>query len=64
MIERRIQSVDVTALTEYLTVQPVEWLWQEPLPDMDIVSWEILGWHGNIVRRLAQAIGIEELRCC
>lgn len=39
----------------------VEWLWQEPLPDTDVVSWEILG-HGDVVRRLAQTIGVEELR--
>ncbi len=30
-------------------------------PCTDVVSWEILG-HGNVVRRLAQAMGIEELR--
>ncbi len=39
----------------------VAWLWQEPLPDTDVVSWEILG-HGDVVRRLAQTIGVEELR--
>lgn len=39
----------------------VEWLWQKPLPGADMVSWEILG-YDNVVRRLAQAIGVEELR--
>jgi Uma2 family endonuclease len=39
----------------------VAWLWQEPLPDADVASWEIVG-HDNVVRRLAQTIGVEELR--
>jgi len=39
----------------------VEWLWQEPLPDTAMVSWEILG-YGDVVRRLSQLLGVEELR--
>ena len=38
----------------------VEWLWQEPLPDTETTTWEILG-HESVLRRLAQAVGIEEL---
>jgi len=38
----------------------VEWLWREPLPGTEMTTWEILG-HESVVRRLAQAIGIEEL---
>jgi len=39
----------------------VEWLWQDPLPDIEMTVWEILGYE-SVVRRLAQAVGIEELR--
>jgi Uma2 family endonuclease len=39
----------------------VKWLWQEPLPDTEMTLWEILG-HESVLRRLAQVVGIEELR--
>ncbi len=39
----------------------VEWLWQEPLPDTEMAIWKVLGYK-NVVRRLIQAVGIEELR--
>jgi len=39
----------------------VEWLWQGPLPDTEMIIWEILGYE-SVARRLIQAIGIEELR--
>lgn len=39
----------------------VQWLWQEPLPDTEMTVWGILGYE-DVVRRLVQTIGIEEVR--
>jgi len=39
----------------------VEWLWQEPLPEVETTAWEILG-YDQVMRRLIQTIGIEEAR--
>lgn len=39
----------------------VEWLWQDPLPEVERTAWEVLGYE-QVVRRLVQAAGIEEVR--